>query len=126
VASRYGLFSQVIDKIVEEYGDAEVKRKLLGADVRLTQGTARVLLKMPARERKKAVDELVEKGELQRAKKGKAAPGRRPDRSQGRRCHLLTMLSFAVRSVVLGTESISTDRATHWRFHGHPHHVRHH
>jgi hypothetical protein len=74
---RDGLFAEVIDKIVEEYGDPEVKRKLLGADVKLTQGTARVLLRMPAKERKAAVDELVEKGELPRAKKG-SAPVRKP------------------------------------------------
>lgn len=67
---RDGLFADVIDKIVEEYGDPEIKRKLLGADVKLTQGAARVLLRMPAKERKAAVDELVEKGELPRAKKG--------------------------------------------------------
>jgi hypothetical protein len=66
---RDGTFAKVIDKIVEEYGDAEVKRKLLGADVKLTQGTARVLLRMPAKERKAAVEQLVEVGELQRAKK---------------------------------------------------------
>jgi hypothetical protein len=67
---RDAVFAKVIDKIVAEYGDPEVKRKLLGADVRLTQGTARVLLRMPAKERKAAVDELVEKGELPRGKKG--------------------------------------------------------
>jgi hypothetical protein len=43
----------------------------------LNEGTARMLLKLPAKERKKAVDELVEKGELRRAKKG-AVSGRRP------------------------------------------------
>jgi hypothetical protein len=74
---RDAAFAQVIDKIVEEYGDQEIKRKLLGADVKLTQGAAIVLLKMPARERKKAVDELVEKGELPRSKKG-ASSGQRP------------------------------------------------
>jgi hypothetical protein len=67
---RDALFARVIDRIVEGYGDPEVKRKLLGADVRLTQGTARVLLRMPEKDRKKAVDELVEKGELPRGKKG--------------------------------------------------------
>jgi hypothetical protein len=36
------------------------------------------LLKMPAGERKRAVDELVEKGELPRARKGRAAGGRKP------------------------------------------------
>jgi hypothetical protein len=69
---RDAIFARVIDKIAEEYGDAEVKRKLLGADVRLTQGTARVLLRMPAKERKAAVDQLVEQGELPRAKKKEA------------------------------------------------------
>ena len=71
------MFARVIDRIVEEYGDPEVKRRLLGADVRLTQGTARVLLRMPAEKRKKAVDELVEKGELPRARKG-PKPVRKP------------------------------------------------
>ena len=70
---RDGVFAQVIDKIVEEHGDPEIKRKLLGADVKLTQGTARVLLRMPAKDRKVAVEELVEKGELPRAKKGSTA-----------------------------------------------------
>jgi hypothetical protein len=74
---RDAVFAQVIDRIADEYRDAEVKRKLLGADVRLTQGTARVLLRMPAEKRKKAVDELVEKGELPRAKK-EARPSARP------------------------------------------------
>jgi len=74
---RDGIFAQVIDKIVEDYGDPEIKRKLLGADGKLTQGTARVLLKMPAGERKKAVDKLVEDGELPRAKK-RGASTRKP------------------------------------------------
>ena len=74
---RDATFAQVIDKIVEGYGDLEIKRQLLGADVKLTQGAARALLRMPARERKAAVDQLVEKGELPRARKG-AGPGRRP------------------------------------------------
>jgi hypothetical protein len=74
---RDGLFAAVIDKIVNEYGDQEIKRRLLGADVKLTQGTARVLYRMPAKERKKAVDELIEKGELPRKEKG-TATGRKP------------------------------------------------
>ncbi len=65
---RDGVFAQVIDKIVSDHGDPESKRKLLGADVKLTQGTARVLLKMPAEERKAAVDQLIDQGELPRAK----------------------------------------------------------
>jgi hypothetical protein len=93
VAEKYGVsdktvrrdavFAKVIDKIVEEYGDQEVKRKLLGADVRLTQGTARVLHRMPVKERKAAVDELVEKGELTRAKKGTAAVRKPKEVAQG-------------------------------------------
>jgi hypothetical protein len=74
---RDAVFAQVIDKIVEEYGDAEIKRNLLGADVRMSQGAARLLLKMPAKDRKAAVDQLVEQGELPRAKKG-MAPVRKP------------------------------------------------
>jgi hypothetical protein len=74
---RDAAFARVVDRIVEEYGDQEVKRKLLGADVRLTRGAAKRLLKMPARERKQTVDELVEKGELPGGKEG-APPGRRP------------------------------------------------
>jgi hypothetical protein len=62
---RDSLFAQAIDKIVEEHGDPEIERKLLGADVRLTRGTARGLFEMPAKERQKAVDE---QGELPRAK----------------------------------------------------------
>jgi hypothetical protein len=76
---RDGLFAKVIDKIVSDYGDPEIKRKLLGADVKLTQGTARVLLKMPAGERKKAVDELVENGELPRTRRGgRGGPSPKP------------------------------------------------
>jgi hypothetical protein len=74
---RDGNFAAVIDKIVEVYGDQEIKRRLLGADVKLTQGTARVLYKMPAKERKKAVDELIAKGELPRKEKGTGG-GRKP------------------------------------------------
>jgi hypothetical protein len=66
---RDGAFAEAVDRIAVEYGDPEVKRKLLGADVRLTQGTARVLLKTPAEERKAAVDQLIEKGELPRREK---------------------------------------------------------
>jgi hypothetical protein len=79
---RDGVFAQVIDRIVEEYGDPEIKRKLLGADVKLTQGTARVLLRMPAKERKAAVEQLVELGELPRAKKGSGAKPRAKEVAQ--------------------------------------------
>lgn len=74
---RDAVFALVIDKIAADYGDPEVKRKLLGADVRLTQGLASVLYRMPTADRKKAVDELIEQGELPRAKKGSAS-GRKP------------------------------------------------
>jgi hypothetical protein len=67
---RDGVFTLVIDKLVAEYGDPEIRRKLLGADVRLTHGLARLLLKMPAEQRKAAVKQLIEQGELPRAKKG--------------------------------------------------------
>lgn len=73
---RDAIFAQVVEKIVSEYGNEEIKRRLLGSDVRLTQGTARELLKMPAKERKAAVNELVEKGELPRGKKEKARAAR--------------------------------------------------
>ena len=66
---RDGIFAQIIDKMVAEYGDPEVKRNLLGADVKLTHGLARLVLKMPPEERKAAVKQLVELGELPRAKK---------------------------------------------------------
>jgi hypothetical protein len=75
---RDGVFAQIIDRIVDEYGDPEIRRKLLGADVKLTHGLARQLLKMPAEERKAAVDQLVEEGELPRARKGGIAPALKP------------------------------------------------
>ena len=70
---RDGLFAQAVDRIVKEYGDEEIQRKLLGADVKLTQGTTRVLLKMNGSKRKKAIDQLLAEGELPRAKKKPAA-----------------------------------------------------
>jgi hypothetical protein len=47
---RDAVFAKVIDKLAEEYGDEEVKRKLLGADVRLTHGTAKALPLEPGHE----------------------------------------------------------------------------
>jgi len=70
---RDAVFALVIDKIVADYGDPEARRKLLGADVRLTHGLARQLAKMPPDERKAAVGQLIEQGELPRAKKEKRA-----------------------------------------------------
>ncbi len=70
---RDGVFAKVIDKIVDEYGDPEVKRKLLGADVRLTHGLARMLLRKPPEERKADVRQLVDTGELPRTKKERIA-----------------------------------------------------
>ncbi len=75
---RDAVFAKVIDKIVEDHGDPEIKRKLLGADVKLTHGLARLLLKMSVEERKAAVDQLVENGEMPRAKKGGASATRKP------------------------------------------------
>src|SRR5262249_27110580 len=70
---RDGVFAKVIDKIVTDYGDPEARRKLLGADVRLTYGLARQLLRMPPEERKAAVQQLIEQGELPRVKKKRSA-----------------------------------------------------
>jgi len=50
--------------IVAEHDDPEIRRKLLGADVKLTAGTVKVLLKLSAKERKAAVDKLLTDGEL--------------------------------------------------------------
>ena len=75
---RDGVFAKVIDKIASDYGDPEIKRRLLGADVKLTHGLARLLLKMPPEERKAAVAQLVELGELPRAKKEKTSSARQP------------------------------------------------
>ena len=66
---RDAVFAKVIDKLVDEVGDPESRRKLLGADVKLTHGLARFLYKMPPEERKAAVSQLIEQGELPRAKK---------------------------------------------------------
>jgi hypothetical protein len=115
---RDAVFAHAIDKIVDEYGDAEVKRKLLGADVRLTQGTARALLRMQAKERKAAVDQLVAKGELPRAKKGAAAAERTPRQiAQGVMARLQKQGPKHARSVVqqlaklLGMEVVEKDAA---------------
>jgi hypothetical protein len=75
---RDGAFALVIDKIAAEHEDPEVKRKLLGADVRLTHGLARLLLRMPSDERKAAVAQLLEQGELPRARKKERAAARQP------------------------------------------------
>jgi hypothetical protein len=74
---RDGVFARAIDQIVTEYGDPEVRRKLLGADVKLTQTLAIRLLRKPADERKDAVRQLVELGELPRSRKDatSSAPG---------------------------------------------------
>jgi hypothetical protein len=69
-------FALAVDRIVADYGDPEVRRKLLGADVKLTRVEARALLKVPAEERKAAVDQLLDDGELRRAVKRR--PARRP------------------------------------------------
>ncbi len=77
---RDGVFAQVLDQIVADYGDPGVQRQLLSADVKLTHGTAMVLHRMPAGERKKAVDHLVEHGELPRAHPPRDPVARRPRR----------------------------------------------
>jgi len=75
---RDGVFAHVIDKLVTEYGDPEARCKLLGADVKLTHGLARQLLKMPPEERKAAVKQLIEQGELPRAKKKERSAAHQP------------------------------------------------
>lgn len=75
---RDGIFAHIIDKIVAEHGDPEAKRKLLGADVKLTHGLARQLWKMPPEERKAAVQQLIDMGELPRAKKKERSAARQP------------------------------------------------
>ena len=66
---RDGVFAKVIDRIVADHGDPEAKRKLLGADVKLSHGLARHLQQVPAEERKAAVQQLIDLGEFPRAKK---------------------------------------------------------
>src|SRR5262249_4834079 len=75
---RDGVFAKVIDKIVDDYCDPEAKRKLLGADVNLTHGLARLLLKMPPEERKSAVQQLIDSGELPRAKEKERSAAHQP------------------------------------------------
>jgi len=74
---RDGRFAEAVDRIVAEYGDPDIRRNLLGGDVKLTHGTANVLLKKSTAELKAAVDQLIEQGGLPRARKAGAA-GRRP------------------------------------------------
>ena len=67
LAEKYGVSEKTIKRepssprpstgSLADYGDPEVKRRLLGADVKLTQGTARVLYRMSPADRKKAVDQ---------------------------------------------------------------------
>lgn len=69
---RDGIFADAIDKIVEVYGEPDVRRTLLSADVRLTYGLARLLSKMSPAALKSSVRQLLDKGELRRPKKEKA------------------------------------------------------
>jgi hypothetical protein len=98
---RDGVFAQVVDKIVDDHGEPEIKRQLLGADVRLTQGLARLLLKKPAAERKAAVEELLEKGELPRAKKGSAPAPKAKEVAQSLVARLDKMREGHARAVVI-------------------------
>ena len=75
---RDGVFAKVIDKIVADYGDPEVKRKLLGADVKLTHGLARQLLKMPPEERKAAVGNWSSWGSCPEPRKRRTSSARQP------------------------------------------------
>jgi hypothetical protein len=67
---RDGVFAQMLDQLVEESSDADLRRKLLGADVALTPRRARLLLTKPAAKRKLALQYLLEPG--------KWAPGTKP------------------------------------------------
>ena len=78
---RDAIFAQVMDKIVADYGDPEVKRKLPGADVKLTQATARLLLRTPAEDRKAVVDRLIDQGELPGPRRPAPPRPRLPKRS---------------------------------------------
>lgn len=75
---RDGVFAHIINKIVEEYGDPELKRSLLGADVKLTHGLARFLFKMSPDKRKPLVERLIETGEFPREKKEKRTAVHQP------------------------------------------------
>jgi hypothetical protein len=76
---RDGIFARAIDQITADYGDPEVKRKLLGADVKLTHGLARLLLKKPPGDRKAEVRYLAEVGELPRAKEDGRSSAAKPE-----------------------------------------------
>jgi hypothetical protein len=98
---RDGIFAQVVDKIVADYGAPEIKRKLLGADVRLTQGTARKLYRMSKQDLKAAVDQLVQQGELPRAKKGSVSARKPKEIAQSLVTRLKTKGEEHARSVLL-------------------------
>ena len=59
---RDAVFAKAVDRIVLDYGDPEVRRTLLGADVRLTHAAVKALLAAPAQGRKAAVDRLILEG----------------------------------------------------------------
>ncbi len=77
---RDGKFAQAVDRIAAAHGDPDVKRRLLGGDVRLKLGLARGWLKLPAEELKAAVDQFIEQAdEPVVGKKKGAAAGRDPE-----------------------------------------------
>ncbi len=75
---RDAIFAKTVDKIVEEYPDPDLRRKLLGADVRLSQGLAGKLLKMTSAKRKSMIDRLLAEGELPRSTEGEKVSARKP------------------------------------------------
>ena len=75
---RDGVFAKVIDKIVTDYGDPEIKRKLLGADVKLTHGLARHVAQNAARGAESRRGAVGRVGRVARAKKEKASSARQP------------------------------------------------
>ncbi len=75
---RDGAFARALDGIVVEYGDPDAKRKLLGADVKLTHGLTMRLLAMSPAVRKTAVKRLLESGQLPRAGRSEKLAAQEP------------------------------------------------
>jgi hypothetical protein len=71
------IFARAIDRIVQDHGDPEVRRRLLGADVRLTSAGAIAMAQMPLAEREKVLKHLLDQGEMPRPVRAKP-PAARP------------------------------------------------
>jgi hypothetical protein len=75
---RDGAFARRVDEIAGGYGDLDAKRKLLGADVKLTHGLTVRLLDMSPAVRKAAVKRLLEIGQLPRAGRSEKLSAQEP------------------------------------------------